>query len=117
MWIPEHSSAQLLSGPPQISHPLLNKVSMNIFSVKCLSKKRELQRNQKTCSLTFTRLCVSYINEAIHHLAHLLHLRSRDVYGAAGVVGSIRDEQLITDALLLQPGSFSLRPADANSQL
>lgn len=65
--------------------------------------------------LTSPRFCVGDVYKAIHHLAHLLHLRSRAVDWAAWFVRSFRDKKFITDVLLLLSGSVPLRPAQTNT--
>lgn len=65
--------------------------------------------------LTSPRLCVSYIDETIHHLAYFLDLRSGVIDWVARVIRSSEGKELITDTMWLLSGSFPLSPTDKQS--
>lgn len=65
--------------------------------------------------LTSARLGVGHINKAVHHLAHLLDLRSRAVNWATWLISSFKGKKFIACALLLHSGSLPLCPAQQTS--
>lgn len=71
---------------------------------------------KKMCYFTSLKLCIGNIDEPIHHLAHLLNLRSRNAHWVPWVVISFKGKEFIADALLLHSGSFSLCPTDTKTQ-
>lgn len=80
------------------------------------SRRAEEEEIKRFSNLTSPRLGIGYIDKTIHHLAHLLDLRSRAVDWAAWVIYSFKGKKFITDALLLHSGSLPLCPAQTNKQ-
>lgn len=90
--------------PPSVCANVLMCVSFNNQSAVALKIW--------TYHLTPSRLCIGYVDETIHHLAHLLDLRGRAVDGATRVICSFNSKKFTTDDLLLNSGSFPLCPGD-----
>ena len=110
-WIPSLGSAQPGSEPPQNS-PRLFK---NMFRTRDSTANMQKFQIWMPRHLTSPWLCVGNIDEPIHCLAHLLDLRGGAVDGATWLICSINGKKFITDALLLQSGSFPLCPANKYS--
>lgn len=121
MWNPYCSLAQLESGLLQTSHHLFTTWTMNLLQMFCIDQSLSMMCHcttlqKKMCYFTSLKLCIGNIDEPIHHLAHLLNLRSRNAHWVPWVVISFKGKEFIADALLLHSGSFSLCPTDTKTQ-
>lgn len=102
--------------PPPIEDMVVLCCSSNNQCVWCDMVVAVEQRLQtEVFYLTSPRLCIGYIDETIHHLAHLLDLRSRAIDWVAWVICSFKGKKFITYTLWLHSGSFPLCPADIQS--